>query len=297
MKTYVIGFPRIGENRELKFGLEQYWKKEINFNTLKQISSDIQKNNIQLQKRRNIDFISINDFSLYDTTLDMIQILDLDPKIYRDIQDKNDRYFVMARGDENHKALEMTKWFNTNYHYIVPILDDIIVDNNIIDISKIEEEYKIAKNEGVTPKINLIGILTFIHNSNKIDGTKSPFEYFEKILELYVNLLKKLLKLDEKIIIQFDEPVFVTEGVEKLLTFISEAYDKLSSVSENIEIFVSTYFDHAKEATKVLCQTGISGIGLDFIYGKENFNILEDIQESGKKLIVGIIDGKKYLDL
>ena len=290
MKTYVTGFPRIGEQRELKFALERYWRNEIDFVEVEETAATLRRRHLAYQKSAGIDAISVNDFSLYDTTLDMMVALGLEPREYLDIEDATERYFAMARGDETHKALEMTKWFNTNYHYIVPILDHTV--SRPVNIEKIAREYAEAKEAGITPKVNLIGPLTFIANAKKGNGTDAPFEYFDAILERYKQLLSAIASLDTHVTVQIDEPVFVTDRVTELSLLIKQAYTELPAVADNLSLYVVTYFDQATEATKLLCKTPIAGIGLDFVYGEENGEILSEIAASGKQLIAGVIDGR-----
>jgi 5-methyltetrahydropteroyltriglutamate--homocysteine methyltransferase len=290
MKTFVTGFPRIGEQRELKFALEKYWKGEIPFENVEELAENLKQRHWIYQKDAHIDAISTNDFSLYDTTLDTMVALGLEPKSHLDIQDDTARYFAIARGDNTHKALEMTKWFNTNYHYIVPVLDQST--DRPVNLSKIQAEYQAAKAEGITPKINLIGPLTFIANAKTSHGENAPFEYFEPVLDRYKALISKIATLDEKIILQIDEPILVTDKASELLMLAKKAYTELSEISDNIEIYVITYFDHAKEAVKALCTTPIAGIGLDFVYGVENKEVVKTIADANKKLIAGVIDGR-----
>ena len=290
MKTFVTGFPRIGEHRELKFALEKFWKGEQSFLEVEKIATELKKRHWNYQKEANIEAVSINDFSLYDTTLDTMIALGLEPKSHQDITDETARYFAIARGDDKHRALEMTKWFNTNYHYIVPVLDE--TTDKEVNISKIKAEYEAAKAEGITPKVNLIGPLTFIANAKKSNGDDAPFELFEDILAKYKTLITQIAALDEKVLIQIDEPVLVTDKATELGLLIKKAYSELTAVASNVKIFVITYFDHAKEATKVLCTTEVAGIGLDFVYGEENKEVVKLIANAGKKLIAGVIDGR-----
>ena len=142
MKNYILGFPRIGEQRELKKALESFWKGEIKFSELKEVGKTLRERHWQYQIDAGIDCLSVNDFSFYDNMLDAMFVLGAIPRRFRDIKDKTVRYFAMARGDETHTAMEMTKWFNTNYHYIVPELS--YYDRPRLDPSKIIQEYKEA---------------------------------------------------------------------------------------------------------------------------------------------------------
>ncbi|MDR0675714.1 MAG: 5-methyltetrahydropteroyltriglutamate--homocysteine S-methyltransferase, partial [Elusimicrobiota bacterium] len=178
-------------------------------------------------------------------------------------------------------------WFNTNYHYIVPELDENI--NFKLNSSKIIKEYNEAKKIGITPKINIIGPLTFLGLSKNKLG-ENCYSYFEKIIPIYKELLIELSKLDDNIYIQFDEPIFVKDTNKLELDLLKDAYDLLSSVSKKIKIIVTTYFEHSNEATQILSKTNIWGIGLDFIYGMKNIEALKNL--NSKKLIAGIVDGR-----
>ncbi len=287
-KNYVVGFPRIGEQRELKKALEAYWAKEITFDEVEKVASKLKARHWNYQKEANIDYISSNDFSLYDNMLDMAVTLGAIPKRFRDLENE-EQYFAMARGDKDRVAMEMTKWFNTNYHYIVPELS--LEDNYKLNASKILNEYKEAKELGIKTKINIIGPITFLGLSKRVDRG-DVYELFGKILPIYEELLAQIATLDDEIMVQIDEPIFVKDNPVAVLSLIKPAYDKLAKVSDKIKIVVTTYFEHSKEATKVLVHTPIYALGLDFLYGEENKESLELIRQSGKVLVAGVVDGR-----
>ena len=286
-KTMITGFPRIGENRELKKQLESYWSNKTTFEELENVARKLRKKHWLEQKNRGIDFISSNDFSYYDNMLDTAVMLNAIPTRFRNIKDNAERYFAMARGNATAVAMEMTKWFNTNYHYIVPELDDSIEFQ--LNPEKIINEYQEAKEIGIKTKINIIGPITFIGLSRITNG-KDPFVYFDNVLSIYKELLVKLEKLDDSLFIQFDEPILVKNPTEKQLSLARNTYEELALVNKNIKIFVNTYFEHACEAVKELSKTPIWGIGLDFVYGKKNLDCLDHIKD--KMLIAGIVDGR-----
>ncbi len=287
-KSYVVGFPRIGEQRELKFALESFWAKKSSLNDLLNVAKELKKRHWGYQKEAGVELISINDFSLYDNMLDTAIMLGAIPKRFEGLSG-SELYFAMARGDKSKVAMEMTKWFNTNYHYIVPELSKD--DNYKLDATKIIDEYKEAKEFGISPKVNLIGPITFLALSKRIDRGES-FELLGKILPLYEELLKKIASLDDEIIIQIDEPYFVRDLDAKTLSLIKPSYEKLSKVSNNLKIVVTSYFEASNEATKVLVHTPIYGIGLDFVHGEENIKSLSLIAQNGKKLFAGVVDGR-----
>ncbi|MDR2313795.1 MAG: 5-methyltetrahydropteroyltriglutamate--homocysteine S-methyltransferase [Spirochaetaceae bacterium] len=287
VKTLITGFPRIGEQRELKKVLEKYWAHEAPFDEVEAAARTLRKNHWRLQKDAGIDFISSNDFSLYDNMLDTIVMLNAVPERFAGIRDKQEQYFAMARGSGKAAAMEMTKWFNTNYHFIVPELCGGM--DFRLDPAKIKSEYREAKDLGVAAKINIIGPLTFLALSKTKDGGES-FDYFDKIMPVYKQLLGEIAKLDESVYVQFDEPAFVRNPSEKILSLVQRAYKELAGVSGGIKIMVTSYFEHALEAVKLLCDTPIWGIGLDFLYGGRNFEGLE--YAASKNIIAGLVDGR-----
>jgi 5-methyltetrahydropteroyltriglutamate--homocysteine methyltransferase len=287
-KNYVIGFPRIGEQRELKRVLEKYWAQEVAFSEVEHVALELKQRHWEYQNDAGIDCISCNDFSLYDNMLDTSVMLGAIPARFKGLENEA-LYFAMARGDKERTAMEMTKWFNTNYHYIVPELS--LEDSYKLDASKIIKEYREAKAYGITPKINIIGPLTYLGLSKRADGG-DVYGLYGKIMPLYVELLEIIGALDSSILVQIDEPIFVKDLDVKLLSLIKPTYDTLGHVAKNIDIVVSTYFEHAKEATAVLVHTPIFAIGLDFLYGEENFDSLEIIAQSGKTLVAGVVDGR-----
>jgi 5-methyltetrahydropteroyltriglutamate--homocysteine methyltransferase len=287
IKTLITGFPRIGEKRDLKKALERYWNGQSSIDDLQFTASEIRKQNWLYQKNKGIDLISCNDFSYYDIMLDTIVMLDAIPKRFRNIADANERYFAMARGNNVTAAMEMTKWFNTNYHYIVPELDETMEFK--LNADKIFKEYSEANGLGLRPKINIVGPLTFLGLSKDIAGNDT-YAYFDKIILVYQKLLQMLAGLDTPLNIQIDEPILVRDPSEKQLELLKTAYSLLASVSNKIKIIVTTYFEHSKEATLVLTETPIWGIGLDFVYGKKNIESIGNLK--GKKLVAGVVDGR-----
>jgi 5-methyltetrahydropteroyltriglutamate--homocysteine methyltransferase len=287
-KNYVTGFARIGEKRELKKALENYWAKKITLDELNKVSLKLKTRHWNYQKDAGIEYISSNDFSLYDNMLDTAILLNAIPKRFQNLRDE-ELYFSMARGTKESVAMQMTKWFNTNYHYIVPELS--LEDEYRLNTKKIINEYNEAKDIGIKTKINIIGPLSFLALSKRVDRG-DVFEFHSKILPIYEELVLELSKLDDEIIIQFDEPIFVKDLDIKVLSLIKPSYDRLSFVAKNVKIAVVSYFENSCEATKILVNTPIWAIGLDFLYGKKNLDSLELIVKSDKILIAGIVDGR-----
>ena len=287
-KNYVIGYPRIGEKRELKKVLEDYWAKKVDFSEVEYVAENLRKRHWTYQKEAKIEYIASNDFSLYDNMLDTTILLGAIPQRFKDLKDQ-ELYFAMARGNQDCVAMEMTKWFNTNYHYIVP---EISKDTTFkLNSKKVIKEYKEAQELGINTKINLIGAITYLGLSKSIDNS-DVFVHISSVVKVYKELLEEISKLNENIVVQFDEPLFVKDLEPKVLSLLKPVYDELSNVSKNIKIVVTTYFEHSNEATKILVNTPIWALGLDFIHGVKNFESLEFIKNSNKVLIAGVIDGR-----
>ena len=287
-KTYVTGFPRIGEHRELKKALERFWAGKLTAEQLYETAVAQREKHWLLQRERGIERISSNDFSYYDNMLDTAVMLNAVPARFAKIDDDLNRYFAMARGARDIPAMEMTKWFNTNYHYIVPELSEEIEFK--LNAEKIISEYREARKLGIKTKINIIGPVTFCSLSKTIGDASDVFRYFEAVLSIYKELFEEISKLDDEVIIQLEEPLFVKDQPEKTLTILKDSALELCGVSDNIKIVVATYFEHAAEAVKVLADTPVWGIALDFIYGPKNLEVLDMLK--GKMLIAGVIDGR-----
>lgn len=288
-KSFVTGFPRIGEQRELKFALESFWAGKTSFGEVEKVATELKKRHWNYQIDAKVDLISVNDFSYYDLMLDNIITFGAIPPRFAGLSGY-DLYFSMARGNANSVAMEMTKWFNTNYHYIVPELSRDVKFN--LNSSKIVAEYKEAKEAGVlNVKINLIGPITFLALSKTTDGSNA-LDHLDALSSEYVKLIAELSKLDNEIIIQIDEPIFVTDRAAELASKIVPIYDSLASVADNVKIIFMTYFEHANEAVAQVVNSKIWAIGLDFVHAACQEEALKLLSNSDKVLFAGLIDGR-----
>ncbi len=289
----VIGYPRIGSLRELKFASEKYFAKEISQEELNNVAHELKFLNWQTQKNDGIDFISSNDFSFYDGMLDTAFMLGAIPERYKKLElSKLDTFFAMARGyqegENDVTALPMKKWFNTNYHYIVPELDDNI--ELALDATKILEEFKEAKEAGVETKINVIGPYTFLKLAH-YKGTKNINDYAEKAANLYKELLTKIAEAGAKWV-QIEEPVLVHDTTADDRVLFEKLY-KIVLADKKLNVNLETYFGDIRDSYKTVTSLPFDGIGLDFIEGKETLNLL---QKEGfpkdKVLFAGVVNGK-----
>ncbi|MDD6055440.1 MAG: 5-methyltetrahydropteroyltriglutamate--homocysteine S-methyltransferase [Helicobacteraceae bacterium] len=290
MALNILGFPRIGENRELKKALESYWSGQSDKENLLSVAKDLRKRHWELQK--DLDFVCVNDFSFYDNMLDLAFSLGAIPSDYANLSGL-ECYFAMARGGKDLRTLEMTKWFNTNYHYVVPELD--INSKFSVNANAIIEQYKEAKSLGYNPKINLIGLFSFFGLSKIVNGEAEAV--FSKVKAAYLELLKTITKELGSIRVEFSEPLFV-KG-EKFLNKLPYKFSEneiISFYNEIVELgiyaIVSTFFEHSGELTEILLKSKVQGIGLDFVAGEKNLNSLSGIAKSDKVLYAGVIDGR-----
>src|SRR5436305_1814174 len=249
-RSSVHGFPRIGPNRELKFATEGYWRGDTSAEDLKRTASEIRRANWELMRDAGIDLIPSNDFSLYDQVLDAAALVGAVPERYghRGGEVSLDTYFAMARGTSDATAMEMTKWFDTNYHYIVPELGP---DTSFsLSGSKPFDEYAEARDLGIETKPVLVGPLTFLLLGKAADGVSEEFDrltLLDPLLDVYAEVLARLGEHGAEWV-QLDEPAYVEDRDERELDQLARAYERLAAVEGRPKIVVSTYFDRADEA-------------------------------------------------
>lgn len=294
MKTSVIGFLRIGKDRELKFATEKYFKDEITEADLIKTAQEIKKEHYLLQKNAGIDFIPSGDFSFYDGVLDAAVQFNIVPKRYSEIGlSELDTYFAMARGYQTEKgnvrALAMKKWFNTNYHYIVPEIDD---DTEIkLTGSRLANEYKEAAALGVDTKPVTVGPFTLLKLA-RYTGAKTADDFKAALASEYKKLIAELEKEGVKWI-QFDEPSLVKDLSAEDIALFEYLYKEILSSKAGVKILLQTYFGDVRDIYTNLTALDFDGIGLDFVEGKETLNLLEKNGfPAGKLLFAGVVNGK-----
>ncbi len=294
MKTSVIGFPRVGTLRELKFASEKYFRKEIKSGELLQIAQNLRKTHWNTQTKVGINYISSNDFSFYDMVLDTATLFGIIPKRYKELNlSELDTYFAMARGYQGNfgdvKALAMKKWFNTNYHYIVPELEDDMVIK--LSNNKLWDEYKEAKALGIETKPVIIGAYTMLKLC-RCTGKKNIEDYVDDIIKAYQDLIKRCEE-NQVEWIQFDEPALVQDMENNDIELFHKIYDSVLSSKEHCHILLQTYFGDVRDIYEDLIKMPFDGIGLDFIEGKQTINLIEKYGFSDNKILfAGLVNGK-----
>ncbi len=294
MQTSIIGYPRIGNLRELKFASEMYFRGEINAADLEKAAKDIRSYNLSLQKNSGLDFIPSNDFSFYDGVLDTAFLLNAVPERYTSLGlSKLDTYFAAARGYQGEKgdvkALAMKKWFNTNYHYMVPEIDDSTVIKLVG--TKPFELFSEALENGVKTKPVIIGAYTFLKLA-RYKGSKKAADFAEQTAAAYSELLKKFNALGAEWV-QFDEPSLVMDMTAEDIQLFVSLYENILKNKGTVKVLAQTYFGDVRDCCNELCGLDFDGIGLDFTEGKKS---LELVQKNGfpqgKTLFAGVVNSK-----
>ena len=292
MRTSVIGFPRIGRNRELKFASEKYFKGEISEKELLATADTIKKENLLSQKEAGITYISSNDFSFYDNVLDTAVLFNVIPKRYRELKlSPLDTYFAMARGYQgengNVKALAMKKWFNTNYHYLVPEIDD---DTKIELVGKKPlEDFEAASRIGVNTKTAITGPFTFLKLA-RFTGAKTAVDFADALINAYVKLIKELEKKGEGLI-EFDEPGLVTDLTTGDIDLFKKIYTAILENKGSVKALLQTYFGDIRDIYDEVIRLDFDAIGLDFVEGVKTQELVKSFPK-GKVLFAGLVNGK-----
>lgn len=294
MNNTIVGFPRVGKLRELKFISEKYFRGEVTKEELQQVAKALRAEHWKFQKSAGINLIPSNDFSFYDGVLDTAVLFNVIPKKYQELNlDEIDTYFAMARGYQGEagdvSALAMKKWFNTNYHYLVPEISD---DTEVKLVGeKPFEEYVEAKQLGIQTKAVLIGPFTFLKLA-KYQGEKRAAEFAQDFVKGYVEILKKFESLGTEWV-QFDEPALVQDLTVEDLNLFNTLYRNILKEKRNTKILLQTYFGDLRDYYQEITALDFDGFGLDFLEGKENLHLIEKYGfPEGKVLFAGLVNGK-----
>lgn len=289
-----LGYPRIGRDREWKKTLEAFWSGKLEEHVLLEKMKSIRLARLETQKNKGIDWIPVNDFTLYDHVLDAAWMFGLVPERFKENQEGNETplavYFAMARGSATASACEMTKWFNTNYHYIVP---EIGKTEPALIVNLPLEAYREAKRElGIEAKPVVVGPLTLVKLSKGF-GPEETEAVLDRLLPAYVQMLQEL-EQEGVLWIQMDEPSLVTTLQEQEMKLAERVYRTLHACAPKLNIMLQTYFESVEFYERVV-SLPVQGIGLDFVHGLEGN--LSGMKQHGfpedKILGAGVINGRE----
>ena len=292
MTATIVGFPRIGENRELKFITEKYFKHEATEEELKERAKDLRQHDRKLLLDSGLTNFTSNHFSFYDQMLDAAFLFNVIPENIAELDLSDlDKYFALARGYQGKKgdvkAWPMRKWFNTNYHYIVP---QFTADTDVkLAGTKIFDEFVEAKEDGTITRPVLVGPFTLLQLSEFHGCVKEDF--VGAFIEAYARIFKQLEDLGANWI-QLDEPSLVKDLDERELALFKALYEPLLLQKGKLKVLAQTYFGDVRDAYDVLLKLPFDGIGLDFVEGRKTSELVERGFDDGKVLFAGVINGK-----
>ncbi|MEA4918283.1 5-methyltetrahydropteroyltriglutamate--homocysteine S-methyltransferase [Proteiniphilum sp.] len=294
MQTNILGYPRIGNRRELKKACESFWAGNITENELLKTGAAIRQQNWTLQKKAGIDLIPSNDFSFYDQVLDTTLTIGAIPPRYASLQ--NDRlalYFAMARGYQRDgmdiTAMEMTKWFDTNYHYIVPEFTK--TQHFSLFYNKALEEYREGKAQGIETKPVLLGPVSYLLSGKEKEEGFHRTDLLDRLLPIYIEMLKELEEAGAAWV-QLDEPFLTTDIDEQTKRAYTEAYSAIRKACPGLKLLIVTYFEGLRDNTALAVQLPVDALHIDLVRAPFQLDdVLSQLPED-KILSLGVVDGR-----
>lgn len=293
LKTNILGYPRVGANRELKKIEEAYWAGKASKEDLLKVAAEIRRSNWTLQKEAGITLIPSNDFSFYDQTLDMSLCVGAIPERYNALRnDRLDLYFAMAHGFQKNgidvTAMEMTKWFDTNYHYIVPEF----TKNQEFTLlyNKAAEEFKEALALGIKTKPVLIGPVTYLLLGKEKEKGFSRIDLIDKLLPVYVEMLKQLEAVGAEYV-QIDEPILATDINEDIKKLYRKVYAEIVK-STKLKVILATYFDSLADNTDLAVDLNVSVLHIDLVRAPQQWKDVVARLKGNTVLSLGVVDGR-----
>ncbi len=281
-----LGYPRIGRHRELKFALEDFWRGRLSEDALLATAKTLRQRNWQLQKDAGLDVIPSNDFSFYDQVLDTLVLVGATPARFGAGPVALTRYFQMARNSNEQTAMEMTKWFDTNYHYLVPEWSDDL--SFIPDSTKLLAEFAEAKQLGIVTRPVLIGPITLLLLGKAGDGI-GPLDLLPRLLNAYRKVLSELAEAGAEWV-QIDEPVLATDLPLGYAESFRTAYTEFANIP--LKLMLTTYFGALGDNLDLACSLGTAGLHIDAVRAPGQVAGVVDRLQPQQVLSLGCIDGR-----
>uniref|UniRef100_A0AAU3GKS0 5-methyltetrahydropteroyltriglutamate--homocysteine methyltransferase n=1 Tax=Streptomyces sp. NBC_01401 TaxID=2903854 RepID=A0AAU3GKS0_9ACTN len=295
-RSTVYGYPRQGQNRELKKAVEGYWKGRVTADALRATAAELRRSTWQQLGADGIDEVPTGDFSYYDHVLDTTVMVGAVPARHREAvaADPLDGYFAMARGTQDVAPLEMTKWFDTNYHYLVPELgpDTVFTANSAKQVAELKEAVAL----GAAARPVLVGPVTYLLLAKPAPGVAADFDtltLLDRLLPVYAEVLGDLRAAGAEWV-QLDEPALVQDRGQAELAAVERAYQLLGTLADRPELLVASYFGRLGEALPVLAKAPVDGLALDFTEAAAaNLDALAAVGGlPGKRLVAGVVNGR-----
>ncbi|MFJ3191934.1 5-methyltetrahydropteroyltriglutamate--homocysteine S-methyltransferase [Streptomyces griseoviridis] len=295
-RATVYGYPRQGQDRELKKAIEGYWKGRVDADALRATAADLRRTNWHQLAEAGIDEVPTGDFSYYDHVLDTTVMVGAIPERHREAvaADPLAGYFAMARGTQEVAPLEMTKWFDTNYHYLVPELGP--ETEFVADSAKQVAELREALALGLTARPVLVGPVTYLLLAKPAPGVAADFEpltLLDRLLPVYAQVLADLRAAGAEWV-QVDEPALVQDRTPAELNAAGRAYRDLGGLTDRPKLLVASYFDRLGDALPLLAKAPVEGLALDFTEAAAgNLDALAAVGGlPGKRLVAGVVSGR-----
>ena len=293
IRTNILGYPRVGAGRELKKAEESYWAGKISKQELLDTAAHIRKQNWQLQKEAGVDLIPSNDFSFYDQTLDLSLALGAIPERYNSLKDDSlELYFAMAHGYQNDgidvTAMEMTNWFDTNYHYIVPEF----TRNQKFELTfnKAALEFKEALDLGIRTKPVLIGPVTYLLLGKEKEPGFNRLELLDRLLPVYIGLLRQLEELGAEYV-QIDEPFLCTDITDDIRDAYRKAFAEINR-STRLKVILTTYFDGLADNAALAVELKPAILHIDVVRAPKSWEDVVRLLPKDASLSLGVVDGR-----
>jgi len=291
MNAHVLGFPRMGINRELKWALERFWRGDTGEAELLAVADELKRRHWTVQADAGMDLLPVGDFSLYDHVLDTAAMVGAVPERFGHTGGEVGlaTYFRMARGDAARSipAMEMTKWFNTNYHYLVPELSP--ATRFAPAPARLLADVMAVKDMGYRAKPVLLGPVTFLALAKTVPG-HDRFHLIEPLTEAYCAVVRELA--DHCTWIQVDEPVLCTDLPAGAADALRHAYGRLHAASGSARLLLTTYFGDLGDNLGLACSLPVDGLHLDLVRGADQLHDALDALPPGRTLSLGLVDGR-----
>ncbi|MCE0492718.1 5-methyltetrahydropteroyltriglutamate--homocysteine S-methyltransferase [Vibrio salinus] len=291
--THILGFPRIGEHRELKFALERYWRGEISQQELESAGQTIRRHNWTKQKESGLGYVTVGDFAWYDHVLNTSLLLGHIPARHRSQTLSLDTLFSIARGKEgsgcgcsNRAASDMTKWFNTNYHYIVPEFSQD--DKFEVSWTQLFDEIQEAQSLGHQVKPVLIGPLTYLYLGNETDKSFDKKALLPALVDAYRVILERIKQLGVDWV-QIDEPILALELDESWLDLFKPTYESLSG---SVKLLLATYFSGVGHVLETIGELKVDGLHLDLVTAPQQLSDALATLPASWIISLGVINGR-----
>jgi 5-methyltetrahydropteroyltriglutamate--homocysteine methyltransferase len=288
-KAHILGFPRIGAQRELKFAVESFWRGDTELAALQETGQTLRRRHWAVQADAGLDFVSVGDFAWYDQVLNTLALLGAVPTRFNFDAKKLALadYFTLARGNPEHFAMEMTKWFDTNYHYLVPeFTADVRFDGGV---DWLFEENAEAVALGHKTKVTLVGPLTLLYLGKIKSGVANKLDLLPKVIAGYQNVLRRLQAAGVEWV-QIDEPILALELAAVWRNAFAPTYEALSTAAP--KLLLATYFDQVREHSALLRSLPVAGVHLDLVRGAGQLDTFLQDWPQDRVLSAGIVDGR-----